>query len=45
MRRFIEWVRGWTITLDIKFNHPELYRELTKPYDIDLTNFREVDRP
>jgi len=32
IKRFIAWIRGWTATLDIRFNSPELYRELTQPF-------------
>jgi hypothetical protein len=39
----IEWVRGWVITLDIKFNNPELYRALTQ--ELDGTDFGEVGPP
>lgn len=46
LRRIIAWVQGWTVTLDIRINHPELYRDLTRPYDTqDLSNFIEVERP
>jgi hypothetical protein len=32
IRRFTAWVQGWTATLDIRFNNPELYRELTQRF-------------
>ena len=44
-KRLVQYVQGWCVTLDIKFNHPELYQELTQPYDMDLSNFTEVERP
>ena len=31
IRNFIDWVHGWIVTLDIRFNNPELYRALTQP--------------
>lgn len=43
MRRFIEWVRGWAITLDIRINDPELYKALTRPHV--PSDFYEVRRP
>lgn len=47
LRRLIQWVQGGIVTLDIKFNHPELYRALTRPYDMqkEWDSFIEAERP
>lgn len=38
-----DWIRGWYLTLYIKFFQPELYGYLTRP--IDPADFVEVERP
>lgn len=36
LRRLIDWVHGWLITLEIRFRTPELYRQLrSRPGDDD----------
>jgi hypothetical protein len=43
IRRFTEWLQGWTETLGIRFSNPELYRELTQPFIPE--DFVEVSDP
>lgn len=43
MRRLIAWISGWTTTLDIMINDPELYKILKTPFNPD--EFEEVGRP
>ena len=39
----MNWLRSWTATVRIMIFERELYRELTKPFDMD--DFREVMSP
>jgi hypothetical protein len=41
--RFRGWFYGWRETLIIKYRHPDLYRYLTGPFDLD--DFGEVGPP
>jgi hypothetical protein len=37
------WLAGWKETLIIRFRHPDLYRQLCEP--LDMNDFGEVGPP
>jgi hypothetical protein len=45
IRNFIAWVQGWTTTLSIKRNNPELYAFLCSDESRDPANYVERQRP
>lgn len=46
MRRLIDWLHGWAVTLDIMLFDRELYRQLRDWSDIGIENdFIEVEAP